>query len=124
MKTLLFKRRCDPHNRIKSFSIQQENEDQECITRIRKSFRYDISIIDQVDPEPNPANVYIKKYFGSEKRIEKFSFQVKGTFCLTHKQQLLKVEFSHALNIHIYWKTKNFSPKKKSDNSDLTQGLA
>ncbi len=122
MKTILYKRRCDPQNRIKSFSILQENEDKECVTRIRKSFRYDVLNVDRVDPHAAPPNVYIKKYFGTGKKIEKFSFNVKGTFYLTHQQMLLKVDFSHALNIHIYWKIENFSPKKKSDKPDFEQG--
>ena len=112
MKDILYKKRCDTHNRTKAFSILQRTEDTECVTKIHKSFRYMVYKTDkETAGQLEPPQVYIKKFISTSKCLEKFSFQIKGTLYITHKDHVLRVDFQHTLNIHLTWKSKSFLPK-------------
>src|SRR3990172_3945339 len=114
MKNVLFKKRSDVKRGRKALSLTQKNEDQECITHVRKSFIYHVVFSEQISPNANQPQVYIKKAFDTQKRVEKFTFQVRGSFFMTHNLVLLEVRFQHTLNIRIVWKSKIFSPKKSA----------
>ena len=115
MKDILFKRRCDPKEQVKVFSILQRTEDAECITKIRKSFRYEVYRADKDNvKELESPQAYIKKFLNTRKSVEKFTFKVKGAFYLNYKEHFLRVDFQHTLNIHLSWKSKNFMPQKNS----------
>jgi len=112
MRILQFKKKTDRNNHIKTFSITQKNEDKQCVTRVHKSFLYNVSHTAKIAPVIEQPQVYIKKCFDSEKSIEKLKFKVEGCFYVTHDRVLFRVDFKHSLIIHIKWKNKIFSPKK------------
>ncbi len=117
MKEILFKKKIDLTNRIKSFSISSDSEDKECKTHVEKSFLYNVLLADKTE-DLEPPQIHIKKSIDTAKKLEKFNFQVKGSFYMTRDRVLIKVDFHHTLNIEIVWKTKIFSPKKSEVLTD------
>ena len=111
MKKILYKRRKNEKKRNKNLSICTFSEDKECFTRVHKSFQYHVSLTQAVNPKVETPQIFIKKHFDSKRKMEKFRFEVVGSFYMTHKRMLVKVDFNHTLNIRIIWK-KDFSPKK------------
>ena len=112
MKNIIFKKNIDAEDKTKSLSIAQKFEDKECKTEIQKSFRYAVLGAEINAPQACEPQVYITKSFDSKKKVEMFSFQVIGSFYITHNRLLWRVEFHHTLDIKIHWKEKIFSPKK------------
>lgn len=112
MKQIIYKKKTNLEKRLKTFSVIQEMDEKESITKIKKSFSYHIVAAENSQPVTEEPEVSIKKQFDSEKQIEQFSFRVKGYFYMTHNRMFIKVYFRHNLNIRIVWKTKVFSPKK------------
>lgn len=112
MRTVQFKKKTDLNKKTKVFSITQKTEDKKCVTRVYKSFLYNVSPTAKIAPVIEQPQVNIKKCFDSEKAIEKFKFKVTGNFHITHNRVLFRVDFKHSLIIHIKWKNKVFSPKK------------
>lgn len=95
------------------FSIFQKTDDPDCVTTIRKAFRYEVypGQKEQLSQLEAPQ-VYIRKVLNTRKSLEKFTFKVRGSFYLTQKESLLRVDFQHTLNIHLAWKSKSLSPQK------------
>ena len=113
MKDILYKKRCNSKERTKIFSVLQKTEDPDCVTTIRKAFRYEVFAGQKENVSQLEApQVYIRKVLNTRKSLEKFTFKVHGTFYLTHKESLLRVDFQHTLNIHLAWKSKLLSPQK------------
>ncbi|MBP9855015.1 MAG: hypothetical protein KBD53_09135 [Candidatus Omnitrophica bacterium] len=112
MKKVCFKRNRDLKKGTKFLHIFSRSENPESVTVVRKGFFYKVSKINEVEPTVAPPEVYIRKYFDTRQRIEKFSFRVKGVFYMSHGRFLMRVEFHHSLNIKIVWKNKKISPKK------------
>ena len=95
------------------FSILQKTEDLDCVTKVRKAFRYEVFPGQKEDISQLEApQVHVKKVLNTRKSLEKFTFKVKGSFYLTHAERLLRVDFEHTLNIHLSWKSKHLSPQK------------
>ena len=117
MKEILFKKKLDLTNRLKSFSITSDTEDKECKMRVEKSFLYNVTLADKTEDLEVPQ-IYIKKSMDTHKKLEKFNFQVKGSFYTSRDRILIKVDFHHTLDIQINWKTKIFSPKKSEVLTD------
>ena len=108
MKDILYKKRCNTAQRTKVFSILQKMEDAECVTKIHKAFRYEIYPSEKENAfQLGSPQAYIRKTLNTQKAIEKFSFQVKGSFYITYQDHFLKVDFQHTLNIHLKWKSKS-----------------
>ena len=114
MKNILFKKSIDKDKRKKSLSICQKTEDKESVTQVRKSFLYQVTDNNSIDPKAKPPEIHIKKSFDSRNKIEKFNFLVKGSFYMTHERVMVEVKFRHSLDIQIIWKKKVFSPQKVS----------
>ncbi len=112
MKKIFFKKLMNPKEKTKTVFISSQTEDKECKTNMRKNFEYKVSRADKVDLNLEAPQVHIRKSFDTKKRIEKFCLRVDGKFYMKHERVTLKVDFCHALNIEIRWKTKAFSPKK------------
>ena len=113
MKRVLFRKRINLKKRVKTFSIYSKTEDQECKTQVRKGFSYAVDWAkEDRPPEPKAPLIFIKKSFNTKKRVETFSFHVKGYFYVNYNRELMRVRFSHTLDIEIQWKAKYFSPKK------------
>ena len=112
MKILQLKKRTDLKRRVKVYSITQKTEDKECVTRVHKSFVYNLSNTAKISPEIEKPQVFVEKSLNTKRGIEKFNFRVKGYFYITHNRILLRVDFKHSLMIHMAWKNKIFSPKK------------
>ena len=112
MKDIQYRKSVDVEHRTKDFSVTSRTEDKDSKTQVMKSFQYQVSLIEKVEPAIEPPQIYIKKSFDSVKRVEKFNFQVIGYFYMTHSDNLLEVHFHHTLDIEICWKNKEFSPKK------------
>ena len=112
MKNIIFRKSLDPETRTKSLSVQQNTEDKDCKTQVRKSFKYKVTDAQPGQAEATEPQIYIRKKFDTKKQIELFHFQVKGDFCVTHQRMSYSVQFEHSLEIEIHWKSKAFSPKK------------
>jgi len=112
MKQLLFKSRRDFQKGKKALSSVQMDEDQDCKTKVHKSFSYNVIKVEKMETRLQPPQVRIIKNFDTQRGIERFRFVVKGSFCVNQNRYIFKVHFRHTLNIQIQWKTKVFSPKK------------
>ena len=112
MRNITYKKKQSLEHRRKLISICEHSEDKECKTYVRKSFIYIVSKAETIEDQPKPPEVFIKKRFDTKSLTERFSFRVKGAFYINQERSLLKVNFCHALRIHIVWKSKLFSPKK------------
>ena len=111
MKEILFKNVTSLPKRRKIISISETSEDKECKTFVRKSFVYLVTPqmrVEQTIPQPD---VYIRKFYSTKTKEERFSFRVKGYFYIAQEYCFLKVSFCHRLKINILWKAKIFSPK-------------
>ncbi|OGX38626.1 MAG: hypothetical protein A3G91_01490 [Omnitrophica WOR_2 bacterium RIFCSPLOWO2_12_FULL_50_9] len=113
MKELLHKKRSDLHKGLKLITISAHTEDPDSRTRVRKSFLYNVSRTETVDIPVAPPQIYIRKHFDTEHKIEKFTFQVKGIFYTANGEWMAKVYFHHCLNVQISWK-KSFLPQQVS----------
>lgn len=114
MKKMTINRQMDAKNHAKKVAISHNSEDAESKTQVSKSFQYTVSRNVVENPVAEAPQVHIKKAFDSKNKQEKFNFQVKGYFFMKHKGELVKVNFHHALDIKITWKSKDFSPKKSA----------
>jgi len=112
MKNILFKKQTNKKKRTKILSICQKNKDKNCETTVNKKFVYNVVRSQEVSPQIESPHLYIKKSFDTKTRTERFIFQAKGSFTLTHNRIPLLVRFHHTLDIEIVWKSKAFSPKK------------
>ncbi len=112
MKRLLFRKRMDAKKQIKVLCFGQKFEDSESKSQVRKNFSYKLHKSTDLTQQEEAPEVFIRKAFDSKNGIEKFNFQVKGYYYITHKRVLFKVHFRHTLNIKVQWKSKAFSPKK------------
>lgn len=112
MKRLMFRKRMDAKKRIKVLSFGQKFEDAESKTHVKKNFSYKLFKSSDLTPEQDAPEVNIRKAFDTKNAMEKFNFQVKGHYYVTHNRVLYKVFFRHTLNIKVEWKNKAFSPKK------------
>lgn len=114
MRTIEYKKRHSLKHHRKVISINENNEDKDCKTRVHKSFVYVVrNVARATDPLKEP-HIFIRKRFNSKTREENFSFKVKGAFYMTRDRGLFKVDFCHALRIAIEWKDQIFSPKKSA----------
>lgn len=97
--------------RGKKIIIREKGEDATCVTNVKKSF---IFLAQPVATSSDPAApvVNIKKSFDSVTRCEKFTFKVRGYFFVNHNRQLVRMNYSHRLDITLRWKSKMLSPKK------------
>lgn len=112
MKRVLHKTRVAFANRIKMTKIIEDNEDKECITKIRKAFVYVLTpVVGEPEVQPEPQ-IKIQKSFDTKTRDEKFSFRIKGSVYVNHQRRLIRVDYCHGLRIHLRWKIKVISPKK------------
>ncbi len=112
MRQILYKKKHSVRHRSKMISISEQNEDSECRTRVRKSFVYIVTRVDEIAKSIADPEIFIKKSFDSKLLSERFSFRVRGAFFMTQDRYLFKVEFCHTLKINIIWFNKSFSPKK------------
>ena len=112
MKNVLHKTRVAFDNRIKMTKIIEDMEDKDCVTKVRKTFVYVLSPAVGEPQTPTEPVIKIQKSFNTKTRDEKFSFRIKGAVYVNHNRRLIKVDYCHALRIHLRWKTKVFSPKK------------
>jgi vacuolar-type H+-ATPase subunit E/Vma4 len=111
MKQLLHTSRTAFQNHVKIIKIVEKAEDQECLTKVRKTFVYVVSGAMEEEKLPEPQ-IKIRKSFDTKTREEKFSFRIKGGIYVNHNRRLLRVDYSHTLKINLKWKSKVFSPKK------------
>lgn len=114
MKELLHKRRRDLHKGMKLITINSRIEDKESRTRVRKSFLYRVTRAPKGSALASAPEIYIRKSFDTEHRIEKFSFQIKGNFYTTNGDLVARVYFHHCLNVQISWKDFFFLPQEVS----------
>ncbi len=106
MRKILFKNLTSLKKRRKVISVSERSEDKECNTHVQKSFVYIVSPEIRIDGSISQPDIYIKKYFNTRTKEEKFYFKVKGYFYITKDLSFLKVSFCHSLRINILWKTK------------------
>lgn len=112
MKQVLHKTRVAFGNRIKMTKIIESMEDKDCATKVRKTFVYLLTPVVGEPKTPSEPQIKIHKSFNTKTRDEKFSFRIKGAIHVNQNRQLIRVDYCHALRIHLRWKTKVFSPKK------------
>jgi hypothetical protein len=112
MKNILHKTRVGFNNRSKITKIVEHTEDKDCITKVKKTFVYLLTPVVGETETPGDPVIRIHKSFDTKTRDEKFSFRMKGFIYVNHHRRLFKVDYCHALRIHLKWKTKVFSPKK------------
>lgn len=104
MKEVLHRKRCDVDKGMKLITISSRASDQEGQTRVRKSFLYNVWRAQTMDMPVHPPQIYIHKSFDTKRHLERFSFQVKGSFYTTDKTVLVRVYFHHSLHVQILWK--------------------
>ncbi|MCR4336598.1 MAG: hypothetical protein NUV91_02170, partial [Candidatus Omnitrophica bacterium] len=107
----MYKRKNSYARHRKGISIREFSEDQECETRVRKSFIYLVHRVSGIDSSVTSPEIMTKKVVNTKLKYESFAFCVKGIFYLTQGRYIFKVEFRHALKIHIVWKKKIVSPQ-------------
>lgn len=111
MKELLHKKRRDIDRGTKLITINSRTEDKESRTRVRKSFLYRVMKSEQASVSVCPPEIFIRKSFDTLNKIEKFSFQIKGSFYTTNGDLVARVYFHHCLNVQISWKDFFLPPK-------------
>jgi len=112
MKQIRYNKHNDYDNGTKALSIASRSEEKDNRTFVRKGFMYKASPSQEENPQVGSPQIHITKSFDSIRKIERFSFQVKGSFYMSHSRRLVKIDFHHNLYIKIVWKDKIFSPKK------------
>lgn len=106
MRDLLYKKKTSYKSKRKVISLGERFEDNKCKTHVRKSFVYMLNPEMTMHPKLSEPELIIKKFYDSKRKEEKFLFRVKGYFYIRRNRCLFRVNFLHALNIHIQWKTK------------------
>ncbi len=114
MKTIEYKKRYSPKRHLKIISINENNENKDCRTRVHKSFVYLVSEGSQGISSEDDSQIYIRKDFDSKKNEEKCWFKIKGAFYIKRGRDTFKINFCHVLRISIFWKYKVFSPQKSA----------
>ncbi|MCA9398580.1 MAG: hypothetical protein KC618_02440 [Candidatus Omnitrophica bacterium] len=112
MQKLMIKKNSDPKRKTKAITITQKTQDKESFTFVKKSFLYKVRKTSQISPKAEAPQIFIRKFFDTKRGVESFRLQVRGCFYINHNRMLLRVNFTHTLNIQILWKSKVFSPKK------------
>jgi len=112
MKTILYRKRQSLKNHRKMVSINEQSDEKECKTHVRKSFAYIVSNVTAEKEIIEAPEIHIKKSFDTKRHQEKFSFRVKGAFYIKEHKAIYKVDFCHTLRIELEWKDKTFSPNK------------
>ena len=107
-----YKRLSRPQDGVKSMVITCRKCDRESTSVVYKSFRYIAQLVDEINAAVPAPEIFIRKSIDNKSKNEKFRFHVKGYFYLTHLRMNYKINFEHTLRIHIYPKSKDFSPKK------------
>ncbi len=113
MKEVLHKKRSNLQKGTKLITICSQTADKDGKTRVRKSFLYSVGRAEKIAFPVHPPQIYIRKSFDTEQKIEKFHFQVKGSFYTTNGELMAQVYFHHSLNVQILWK-KVFLPQQVS----------
>ena len=116
MKEVLHKRRRDLGRGTKLITINSRIEDKESRTRVRKSFLYHVTRSEEAKMAVSAPEIFIRKSFDTLNKIEKFCFQIKGSFFTTNGNMVAKVYFHHCLNVQIAWK--GFSLPHKVSGTD------
>ena len=111
MKELLHKRRRNLGRGTKLITINSRIEDKESRTRVRKSFLYRVTKSEKAKAAATAPEIFIRKSFDTLQRIEKFCFQIKGSFYTTNGDVVARVYFHHCLNVQIAWKDLHLPPK-------------
>lgn len=114
MRTVEFKRAYNKAKGIKHLTITQASEDANSSTHVDKSFIYQAVVVDSASENVQAPQIHVKKFIDTKQQIEKFTFEVKGSFLVTHDRKYVKIKFHHRLHIEIRWKNKIFSPKKSA----------
>ena len=117
MKEILHKRRRDLGRGTKLITINSRIEDKESRNRVRKSFLYHVTRSEEAKAAIAAPEIFIRKSFDTLQRIEKFCFQIKGSFFTTNGEVVARVYFHHCLNVQISWKDFNFP--QKASGTDL-----
>jgi hypothetical protein len=112
MRKMVYKRINNPENGSKSMVLSTRKTDRESTAFIYKSFKYAAQKTQDDNRPLTVPEIHIKKSFDSKRLREKFSFRVKGYFYMTHQRMNFKIDFEHTLRIHLYYRSKDFSPKK------------
>jgi len=99
-------------------SIDEFSQDKDAKTHVRKSFLYQVSVVEDGSLEERAPEIHIQKRIDTKRQFEEFCFRTNGSFCMSNGDQVVRVEFSHALKIQMHWKHKVFLPQKVS-YSDL-----
>ncbi|HBO97633.1 MAG TPA: hypothetical protein DE315_08915 [Candidatus Omnitrophica bacterium] len=111
MKEILHKRRRDLGRGTKLITINSRIEDKESRTRVRKSFLYHVTRSEEAKVAVNAPEIFIRKSFDTLNKIEKFCFQIKGSFFTTNGEVVARVYFHHCLNVQVSWKDFNLPQK-------------
>ncbi|MBF0532779.1 MAG: hypothetical protein HQL23_06755 [Candidatus Omnitrophica bacterium] len=112
MKKILFQKDIDFAQKTKALAISQKSQDEESFTHIRKRFVYQVAQVTNTQEDLEGPQIKICKQIDHKRRIERFHFQVYGSFFMNHNRSILKVGFQHTLDIDILWK--HFSSKKSA----------
>ena len=116
MKEILHKRRRDLGRGTKLITINSRIEDKESRTRVRKSFLYHVTRSEEAKVAVNAPEIFIRKSFDTLNKIEKFCFQIKGSFFTTNGEVVARVYFHHCLNVQVSWK--DFKLPQKVSGTD------
>lgn len=111
MKEVLHKRRRNLGRGTKLITINSRIEDKESRTRVRKSFLYHVTRSEEAQVAVTAPEIFLRKSFDTLNKIEKFCFQIKGSFYTTNGDVVAKVYFHHCLNVQIAWKDFCLPPK-------------
>lgn len=111
MREIFYRNTTSLKNKRRIISLCDKSENKSASTRIHRTFIYVVSReVKEVADLPAPV-FFITKNFNSKTKEEKFSFRVKGIFCVAGEAGFLTVHFCHSLRIDVTPKPKSASLK-------------
>lgn len=92
--------------------MNEYNQEQDVKTHVQKSFLYRVVPVEGHDFSEHAPQIFIHKMIDTKRKLEEFTFRVRGSFVTNNDEALMRVDFVHKLRISMIWTDQQFSPKK------------
>jgi len=112
MKEVIYRNRTSRRHQRRVVSVNEYNQEKDVKTHVQKSFLYHVTPVEGHDFGENAPEIFINKAIDTGRKLEEFTFRVRGSFVTNSDQKLMRVEFVHKLRITMAWTDQQFSPKK------------
>ncbi len=107
MREISYKNLTSPKNGKRIISVNETNENKDCLTHVHKAFIYLVKKEENQEGVVAQPIFHIFKSFNTKTKAEKFSFRVKGMFHVVKGAIVFTVYFCHSLRIDITHKAKS-----------------